>query len=267
MDVIADYSNGMNILITNDDGILAPGLSALANCTEDLGRLFIVAPETTQSAAAHSITLTAPLICAKVQLPSGKSGYSVAGRPADCVKLAMVELLPSMLDGEGRPDMVLSGINAGSNIGINVLYSGTVAAAIEAAFFKVPAAAFSLCIKDKIDFDYAGRVARQVLNRLMGHHVMKPGVAINVNIPPVECGWPKGIRVVPQSTQCGSNIFDRRLDPRGRLYFWLTGETGIEAERGTDLAAIGEDYVSVTPLMFDLTNREEMGELKKMVED
>lgn len=256
----------MNILITNDDGILAPGLSALAKETQDLGHLFIVAPETTQSAAAHSITLANPLICAKVQLPSGKTGFSVAGRPADCVKLAMVELLPPLLNGAKQPDLVLSGINAGSNIGINVLYSGTVAAAIEAAFFKVPAVAFSLCIKDKIDFDYAGRVARQVLNQLMAHDVLKPGLAINVNIPPVECGWPKGLRVVPQSTQCGSNIFDRRYDPRGRLYFWLTGETGIEEEVGTDIAAIDDHYISVTPLMFNLTNHEEMDELKKRME-
>jgi 5'-nucleotidase len=182
------------------------------------------------------------------------------------VKLAIVELLPSLLSPAKTPDLVLSGINAGSNIGINVLYSGTVAAAIEAAFFKIPAVAFSLCIRDKIDFDYAARVARQVLNQLLAKNLVKPGAAINVNIPPAECGWPKGIRVVPQSTQCGSNIFDRRHDPRGRLYFWLTGETGIEQEAGTDIAAIAEHYVSITPLMFDLTNRAEIGDLKKQVE-
>jgi 5'-nucleotidase len=154
----------MNILLTNDDGILASGLLALANQVKDLGVISIVAPETTQSATGHSITLTEPLICSKVELPGGLPGYSVKGRPADCVKLAMVEILPKTLPPPGRPDLILSGINAGANIGINVLYSGTVAAAIEGAFFNVPAVAFSLTIRDKIDFEYAGKMSRMVLD-------------------------------------------------------------------------------------------------------
>ncbi len=249
----------MNILISNDDGILAPGLLALANAVRDMGELSIVAPETTQSAAAHSITLTQPLICAPVELPGGFSGHSVAGRPADCVKLALAELLP-----DNRPDMILSGINAGANVGINVLYSGTVAAAIEGAFFDIPAVAFSLAIRDKVDFDYAGRVAREVLDFLLAREVVRPGYVINVNIPPSECGKPKGIKVVPQSTQCGSTVFDRRFDPRGRLYFWLTGDSGYcQEEKETDVAAIDENYVSVTPLMYDLTDHKRLSDFQK----
>jgi 5'-nucleotidase len=262
----AEYSGFMNILITNDDGILAPGLLALAGAVRDLGPMAIVAPETAQSAAAHSITLSDPLICTQVELPGGLAGYSVAGRPADCVKLALVELCGQCVPPV-RPQIVLSGINAGSNVGINVLYSGTVAAAIEGAFFNLPAVAFSLTIRDKVDFDYAGRIARQVLDVLLAKNAVKPGYVLNVNIPPPECGTPKGIRIVPQSTQCGSTIFDRRFDPRGRLYFWLTGETGrCEEEKDTDVAAMEDHFIAITPLMFDLTDYSRMNELKRLLE-
>jgi 5'-nucleotidase len=257
----------MNILITNDDGILAPGLLSLAGCVKDLGKLTIVAPETAQSATAHSITLTQPLICSKVELPGGLPGYSVAGSPADCVKLAMAEILPHVLPHPGRPDLILSGINAGANIGINVLYSGTVAAAIEGAFFNIPAVAFSLCIRDKVDFDYASKISREVLDLLIARNALQPGYVINVNIPPIECGRPEGIRVVSQSTQCGDTIFDKRRDPRGRLYFWLTGETGQpEEETETDVAAIEDCYVSITPLMYDLTDHSRIKGLKSLLE-
>ncbi len=254
-----------NILITNDDGILAPGLLALAESVKDLGRLHIVAPETVQSAAGHSITLMDPLMCRRVELPGGFSGYSVSGRPADCVKLALVELCP--MGKDSGPEIVLSGINAGANVGINVLYSGTVAAAIEAAFFNLPAVAFSLAIKDKVDFAYAGKTARYVLDMLLSRQAVKPGYVINVNIPPCECGRPKGIRLVPQSTQCGSTNFDRRKDPRGRDYFWLTGDSIREEERSqTDVKAIEEDYISITPLMFDLTDHKRLHEFENLLQ-
>jgi 5'-nucleotidase len=237
---------------------------ALAESVKDLGLLHIVAPETVQSAAGHSITLMDPLMCRRVELPGGFSGYSVSGRPADCVKLALVELCP-LGKGSG-PEIVLSGINAGANVGINVLYSGTVAAAIEAAFFNLPAVAFSLAIKDKVDFGYAGKVARSVLDFLLARQAVKPGYVINVNIPPCECGQPKGIRLVPQSTQCGSTNFDRRKDPRGRDYFWLTGDSEREAERDqTDVRAIGEDYISITPLKYDLTDYGRLKEFENLL--
>ncbi|MFA5863085.1 MAG: 5'/3'-nucleotidase SurE [Phycisphaerae bacterium] len=254
----------MNILITNDDGILAPGLLALAQAVKDMGRIFIVAPQTPQSASAHSITLNDPLVCSQVELPGGFTGSSVAGRPADCVKLALVEILPEKLPPPGKPDLVLSGINAGANVGINVLYSGTVAAAIEAAFFNIPAVAFSLTIRDKVDFDYAGKVARQTLDHLLAQNLVQPGYVLNVNIPPPECRWPKGIKFVPQSTQVESTSFDRRIDPRGRLYFWLTADFQREAEQGeTDVKTIDENYIAVTPLMFDLTDHKTLARLNE----
>jgi 5'-nucleotidase len=258
----------MNFLLTNDDGILAPGLFTLANEVKSLGSLCIVAPATAQSATAHSITLTDPLICSKVELPGGLSGYSVSGSPADCVKVGMVEILPKYFPPTGRPDVILSGINAGANVGINVLYSGTVAAAIEGAFFGVPAVAFSLTIRDKVDFEYAGRIARRVFDLLIAKKALEDRIVINVNIPPVECGEPKGIRVVPQSTWCGQTVFDRRHDPRGRLYFWLTGDVGPQRhEARTDAGAIEDCYISITPLKYDLTDYARMDSLKSLLEE
>jgi 5'-nucleotidase len=241
----------MNILLTNDDGILAPGLSALAEAVKDMGNISIVAPETVQSAAAHSITLNDPLICGKVELPNGLIGYSISGRPADCVKVAIVELLT----GEKKPDLILSGINAGSNVGIDVFYSGTVAAAIEGAFFNIPSIAFSMKIDDKVDFGYAGKIARRVLEELLSKKIVSPSYVTNVNIPPPECGKPKGIKIVAQSTQAWSTHFDRRTDPRGRLYFWLKSDTGRQKDQPeTDVSGILDGYVTVTPIKFDLTD-------------
>jgi 5'-nucleotidase len=249
----------MKILITNDDGILAPGLEALIQSAAGLGELYVVAPETAQSAAAHSITLTEPLICRYFQLPNGTSGCSVAGRPADCVKLAMTELLPQ------RPDLVISGINAGGNVGVDVLYSGTVAAALEAAFFGVPAVAISLVIRSKVDFDYAQTAARKVLDLLLAKNLLVPGRVLNVNLPPCEIGEPRGIKVVRQSSRAWEDHYERRTDPRGRLYFWLdtagSGKNSVYQE-DTDEHAIGEGYISITPLSHDLTDTNDLALLK-----
>jgi len=253
----------MRVLITNDDGILAPGLAALIRAAEWIGELDIVAPEIAQSAAAHSITFTEPLICQQVQLPEGPTGYSVAGRPADCVKLALTELLTE------TPDLVISGINAGANVGVNVLYSGTVAAAVEAAFFNLPAVAVSLAIADKVDFDYARDNARNVLKLLLDHDVLTPGRVLNVNIPAYETGGPKGIKIVPQSTRGWADRYERRRDPRGRLYFWLATEpvNSVGFHEQTDEKAIDDGYVTITPLKMDLTNTELLETLRSSLAD
>lgn len=245
----------MKILITNDDGILAPGLAALVRSSSGLGELSIVAPETAQSASAHSITLTEPLICHQVELPHDITGWSVSGRPADCVKLAMTELL------DEKPDLVISGINAGANVGVDVLYSGTVAAAIEAAFFQVPAVAISLAIREKVDFDYAETVARDVLEMLIAKDLLKPGRVFNVNIPACEIGSPRGIKAARQSRRTWLDRYQRRTDPRGRLYFWLdaANSTTTPYEQETDDHAISDGYISITPLGLDLT---ELSDLK-----
>jgi len=251
----------LDILITNDDGILAPGLAALIRAAEHLGNLHVVAPETAQSAAAHSITLTEPLISQHVELPGGIGGFSISGRPADCVKLAMTELLPT------RPDLVISGINAGANVGVNVLYSGTVAAALEAAFFNVPGIAISLDIRGKIDFKYAEQVAREALDQLVHQSVLTPGRVLNVNIPIPEIGPPKGMRVVRQSTRAWADRFQRRTDPRGRVYFWLDADVNEDEalQEETDEHAINEGYITVTPLNRDLTDLSDLRNVRELL--
>ncbi len=254
----------MNILLTNDDGILAPGISALAGAVSDMGKIIVVAPETTQSAAAHSITLNDPLVCTKVELANGVKGFSVNGRPADCVKLALVEILPKESELFDKPDIVISGINAGANVGINVLYSGTVAAAIEAAFFNIPAMAISLAIRDKLNFDCASEIARNVIRKIIDSGLLTPGSVINVNIPECEDGKPKGIKVVPQSTQAGIDRFEKRIDPRGRVYYWLAGDNyPIKDNQETDSIALKDNYVTITPLMFDLTSYPQLEKFKR----
>jgi len=247
----------MRILLTNDDGILAPGLLALHEAARPFGHIDVVAPETPQSAAGHSITLNSPLMCNMVQLKDDVSGYSVDGRPADCVKLAIAELLHE------KPDVVLSGINAGANVGVNVIYSGTVAAAVEAALFGIPAVAFSLVFYDKLDFTTAGKVSRWVLRCLLDNDALAPGAVYNVNIPPPEVGWPKGIKAVKQSTRAAEDRFERRIDPRGRLYFWMNPDNDLSGpEPLTDAAAVREGYVAVTSLKFDLSDMERLEQMQ-----
>ncbi len=242
----------MRILITNDDGILAPGIEALVSAVRDLGEVEVVAPATSQSAVGHAITVLTPLAVDRVHVNNSFWGWSVDGRPADCVKLAMRELLKS------PPDFVLSGINSGVNTGINVLYSGTVAGAVEGAFFGVPAIAFSLELSKELDFRRAGVVAREVFLRYAASKPA-PATVINVNIPALDDGWPHGVRVCPQSTVPMADIYHKAVDPRGRPVYWLDGRLpDREHNTDTDLEAIRERYVAITPLRFDMTHREQM---------
>ena len=241
----------MRILLTNDDGIYAPGLRALRTELQKLGEVVVVAPATEQSAVGHSITLLTPLLVQEVLDDEQQFlGWAVEGRPADCVKLALLELLPD------PPDLVVSGLNAGSNAGINVLYSGTVAAAIEGAFFHRVSIAVSLeYTKPKpLDFPRAAAHARSVIEQIMAHRPA-PGTLFNVNIPSLEKGPIRGIRVVPQNVVPYVEKFDRRVDPRGRVYFWTTPEFGCpKPHPDTDVSVMAEGYITVTPLQFDLTH-------------
>jgi 5'-nucleotidase len=244
----------MRILLTNDDGIYAPGLRALRKELLPLGEVTVVAPATEQSAAGHSVTLLNPLLVSEVfeELEGNKSfiGWAVEGRPADCVKLALLELLPD------PPDVIISGMNAGSNAGINVLYSGTVAAAIEGAFYRFTAIAVSLEYDKKIyDFPLAARYARQVIQQILANRPAQ-GSLFNVNIPVLELGPIKGVRVVPQNVTPYQEKFDRRVNPRGRTYFWTSPDFLCpDPQPDTDVAALTEQYITVTPLNFDLTDR------------
>jgi 5'-nucleotidase len=243
----------VRILLTNDDGIFAPGLRALRKELQKLGEVTVVAPATEQSAVGHSITLLTPLLVQDVLDETNQPiGWAVEGRPADCVKLALMELLPE------PPDLVVSGLNAGSNAGINVLYSGTVAAAIEGAFFHCTSIALSVeYTKPKpLDFPRAADLARRVIEQILAHQPPR-GSLFNVNIPSFDTGPIRGIRTVPQNIAPFVETFDRRIDPRGRVYFWSNPDFRCsEPHPDSDVSAMSEGYITVTPLQFNLTHRE-----------
>lgn len=250
----------MRILLTNDDGIYAPGLRALRTELQKIGTVLVVAPATEQSAAGHSVTLLNPLLVSEVFEQDGKTfiGWGIEGRPADCVKLALLELLPD------PPDVIVSGLNAGSNAGINVLYSGTVAAAIEGAFYRRTAIAVSLEYDKKIyDFPTAARYARQVVEQIMATNPSQ-GSLFNVNIPVLERGPIRGVKVLPQNVSPYTEKFDRRVNPRGRTYFWASPEFLCpDPVAGSDVEALNDGYITVTPLKFDLTDHAKLDELQK----
>jgi len=247
----------MHILVSNDDGILAPGLVALAEAVADMGEVTIVAPDTPQSAAGHSITLQHPLSAQPVRLGGSQlRAYSVDGRPADCVRLAIKEIVAE------PTDLVLSGINAGENVGVNVFYSGTVAAAAEGVICGVSSVAFSACMRGgQVDFGRIARLCRWVLDRLplTGD---RPEL-INVNIPELGPGRPRGVRVVHQST---AELDDRYL-PHGQensegLRFVLGDEYSFARKGdGSDVESLAAGYITLTPLKVDMTDVDRLEEL------
>jgi 5'-nucleotidase len=240
----------MLILLTNDDGITAPGIVAMYRELTRMGEVIVVAPETTQSATGHGITLDTPLLTSKVTIENAFTGTAVDGRPADCVKLAFAQLLPR------QPDLVVSGINAGANVGINVIYSGTVAAAIEAAFLGAPAIATSLFLRNQVpvDFARAAAISRSAIELILARG-LPAGQVANINVPALAAHEsPAGIRIVRQCTRPWVDQYERRQDPRGRDYYWNSSVFTLgETEADTDVAALRDKYVSITPLQFDLT--------------
>jgi len=249
------YNRGVLILLTNDDGIFEPGLAAMYRQLNALGEVHVVAPAAGQSASAHAITLNTPVICDRVRVGGEFQGHSVHGQPADCVKLAVRCLLPR------KPDLVVSGINNGENVGIHVLYSGTVAAAAEAALLGCAAVAVSLERGAEMDFDRAARLALRIIGRLLEQGV-RPGQLFNVNIPALRPGWPRGVRVARQSTVPYNDRFEPRKDPEGRDYYWLRGEfADMSSDGDTDLRAQRGGYINVTPLKVDLTDDRLLAEM------
>jgi 5'-nucleotidase len=242
---------GMRILLTNDDGIYAPGLRALRRELETLGEVTVVAPASEQSAVGHSITLLNPLVVQEVRDEQNHLlGWAVEGKPADCVKVALLELLPE------PPDLIVSGLNAGSNAGINVLYSGTVAAAVEGAFFQRTSIAVSLeyTRPQPLDFPRAAVLARRVIEQILSH-LPAAGTLFNVNIPSFDKGAVRGVRVVPQNIVPYRETLDRRTDPRGRVYFWSMPDLVCpEPHPDSDVGALAEGYITVTPLQVNLTH-------------
>ena len=255
----------MNILISNDDGIFAPGLVALVSAVRDLGEVTIVAPDSPQSAMAHSITLTHPLAVQYVHLPgeAGLEGIAVSGRPADCVRLAIRNLLPR------RPDLVLSGINAGANVGINVFYSGTVAAAAEGAMCGIPSVAFSVEMgNDQADFVAVAKYCRIVLDKLLTCDAdrqtgLVPGELINVNVPSLSGGEPRGCRVCEQSGAEVDDRYVREISPEGIERYRLGDEFDFtDPHVESDVALLKERYITVTPLRLNLTDQAKLNSLK-----
>lgn len=248
----------MRILLTNDDGILAPGLAAMRHALARLGEVQVVAPELPQSAAAHGITVRGPVAVRQVHVQEAFFGQSVAGLPADCVKLAVAALL------DEPPDLVVSGINDGANVSINVLYSGTVAAAAEGALLGFPAVAVSLERGVERDFHQAARIALPII-RTLAEEGLSAGQLININIPDLTLGPPRGIRIVPQASRMMRDKFVRHAAPDGCDYYWLTADMFERAEVGADndLDALHARYVAITPLQFDRTEYSQLDALKQ----
>ncbi len=241
----------MNILVTNDDGVTAPGLLALAQAVQPFGNIKILAPDHNWSGSGHVKTLDRPLRIKEVQLPDGEIVSASDGAPSDCVALALLGYF-----GE-KFDLVVSGINPMPNLGHDVTYSGTVTAAMEAIIWGVPGIAFSLgSVENGLansDYAPAASIARQVVEGVI-QHKLPEGTLLNVNIPMLAEDQIKGFKVTRQGLRVYRDRLDWRMDPRGRPYFWIGGDTptGIP-ENGTDIGALEEGYVSITPLQLDLT--------------
>ncbi len=239
----------MEILLTNDDGIYAPGLEALESQLRQLGNVTVVAPATEQSGVGHSITFLSPLICKEVYQGDRRRGWAVEGSPADCVKIGIFEFCPQ------RPDLVVSGMNGGLNAGINVLYSGTVAAAIEGAFFGITSIAMSLEFDEHADFVRAAVIARDVIEQVLEFKGPEPQL-YNLNIPTAAVNGTRQLRVVPMSIVRYGEKFIKRQDPKGRSYYWASPDPAPRpTETETDLSALEQGFVTLSPLQYDMTDR------------
>jgi 5'-nucleotidase len=251
----------VKILLTNDDGIFAPGLAAIYRELQHLGEVKVVAPESEQSAVGHAISLATPLRVKEVALEDGGQGWAVGGTPADCVKIALAELLPE------APDLVVSGINLGPNVGINVLYSGTVSAATEASILGVKAVALSLNSYDPAaDFLAAAFLARQVLARVLKWQPWSNGICLNVNLPALPPDQVKGLKITRQETGPLVEHFERRVDPRKRVYYWLAEiNERREPDLETDYGALAAGFISLTPIHHDLTHYPGLKDLRQLL--
>ncbi len=262
----------MRILLTNDDGIDAPGIVALHHALDGLGELVTVAPRTVQSATSHGITFHTPLLTETVRVNDRMMGTAVHGRPADCVKIALRALWTEQF-GEGTaPDLTISGMNSGANVGINIIYSGTVAAAVESAFLGVPAIAVSLHLGDrtKIHYERAGEIARYAIDRVL-QHPLDPHTVFNINIPRTESADAPlpPLRIVRMNTAPGTDQYDRRENPWGQVYYWSAGD-GMEFTHtapDSDVEALRERCITITPLSYQLTNPEQLCIWQKRLDD
>ncbi|HPR83545.1 MAG TPA: 5'/3'-nucleotidase SurE [Pontiellaceae bacterium] len=238
----------MRILICNDDGIHAPGISVLHDAVKEFGERCVIAPDVERSAAGHAITLADPIKSTPVDKNGEFFGHAIGGTPADCIKLAVCAILK-----DTPPDLVLSGVNLGSNTGISVIYSGTVSAATEGVVLGIPGVAFSLCSYTDPEWEMAGRVAREITQKII-ETPMPRGVLLNVNMPNLPYEQLKGIKITRMGRSRFIEKFHKRLDPRGRTYYWLDGELEVlDDGEEIDIHAVRDGYVSITPIHLDLT--------------
>lgn len=246
----------MNILISNDDGIYSPGLYELAKAMTRLGKVFVVAPDREQSAIGHAITMHQPLRCKKIKLQDlDIEAWRVSGTPADCIKIGVETLL------QEKPQLIVSGINKGENLGTDIIYSGTVSAAIEGSIFNIPSIAVSYEGDNDDEFAAASEAAASVIEQILGFG--EQHLLLNINIPRVKLLEEiKGVKVAKLGVKKYKNNFEERKDPRGKSYYWLAGEL-IEDEIGedTDIYAVRNGYISLTPLNIDLTGYDDIKRL------
>jgi 5'-nucleotidase len=239
----------MRILLSNDDGIHSPGLAALFHAVKDLGEVIVAAPDSQMSAVGHAITISDPIKVVEINPVEGFRGFAIGGTPADCVKLAVEALL------DAPPDLVISGINLGPNAGISVIYSGTVSAATEGTILGIPSMAVSInTFKDPI-WDTPARVARRLAEKILTEG-LPHDTLLNVNVPNVPFDQLLGYDVTTMARSQFKEVFHRRTDPRGNVYYWMDGEMELApGQAGTDVQALNAGMVSLTPLCFDLTHR------------
>jgi 5'-nucleotidase len=254
---LAYRDQDMKILLTNDDGIFAPGLAAIYKELVKLGDVTVVAPAESRSGTSHSVTFSRPLVCNKVDINGLFTGFSFQGSPADCVKLAVMQL------HKGPIDLLVAGINSGANAGINVYYSGTVAAAMEGAFLQIPAVAMSLAFEEQMDYETAAHYCAGVLKKLLP---LKKGCVVNINIPQLSKGRPKGVRVVPQSSKGFDEHYVRQQNEQGQTIYQLNGREHRADEMPADTRSLEEGFITITALAADMTDKRRTASLKSRFE-
>ena len=249
----------MKILVTNDDGIFSSGIYELWEVAKEFGDVIMVAPSTQKSAVGHGITLADPIYVREVERDNGCRGFAVSGTPADCVKIGVKSILSS------PPEIILSGINIGSNLGNNIIYSGTVAAAVEGAVLGIPSIAISIDSYNPVSFETSKVVVRKVIKFLLKNTIPN-GTLLNVNVPHCNPKDLKGYKITIKGRQYFNDSFDERIDPRGRPYYWMTGQM-IDNDKTLeyDGFAVSNGYVSITPINLEMTNEDYIDELERVI--
>ena len=248
----------MKILLTNDDGYNAPGILALYETLRSNHEVMLVAPDREKSAISHGITLNEPMRIDRVNLSNGGGGYSITGTPVDCVKLGLFRFYTS------PPDLVISGINPGSNTGVNINYSGTVGAAREAALNGISSIAVSMFKKGNIsDFYGMAQFIAQIVNKITDCN-LPSGVFLNINAPDIPISEARGVKITRQASDNLSKQFEKRVDPRNQSYYWYGGIGRVTGEGNTDVNALLENYISITPIQCDMTYYKTLEKLESL---